>query len=56
MSDKIRSHIANMIYHLNTENRAQADNHLKQIIDYKVKNLYSAEFQKVKQSFSKENM
>lgn len=56
MQEQIKSHIANMIYHLNTENRSQADKNLKQLIDYKVKNLYSREFQKVKNSFSKENM
>lgn len=56
MTDDIKKNIVSMIYHLNNENHAEADKHLKKALSLKVKKLYSNEFNKVKQSFSKENV
>ena len=56
MEPEIKSKIAKMLYNLGTENRAQADKELRDIIKSKVKNTLSKEFEKVKRSFSKENI
>jgi hypothetical protein len=53
MKPEVKSKISKMLYHLGTENRAKADNELREIIKMKVNNSLSKEFQKVKASFSK---
>lgn len=55
MEPEIKAKIAKMLYNLSTENRAQADKELRHIIQTKVKNSLSREYEKVKASFSKEN-
>jgi hypothetical protein len=55
MQPEIKSKVAKFLYHLGTENRAQADKELREIIKTKVDNSLSREFEKVKASFSKEN-
>ena len=56
MTDDVKTNIVNMVYHLNNENRAEADKFLKKALALKVKDLYSKEYNKVKSSFSKENV
>lgn len=56
MTPDVKTSIAGMIYNLNNENRAEADKQLKKAIALKVKDLYSKEYNKVKSSFSKENV
>lgn len=56
MTDDIKRNITAMIYHLNNEDHAKADKYLEKAVSLKVKNVYSQEYSKVKQSFSKENI
>jgi hypothetical protein len=55
MQPETKSKVAKFLYNLGTDNRAQADKELREIIKMKVDNELSREFQKVKASFSKEN-
>jgi hypothetical protein len=55
MQPQLRSKISKFLYSLSTENRAQANKELGEIVKTKVDNMLSREFQKVKDSFSKEN-
>jgi len=53
MQPEIKTKVAQMLYHLGTENRAKADSELREIIKMKIDNSLSKEFEKVKASFSK---
>ncbi len=54
MNTDTKSKISKMIYHLGTENRAAANKELRQIIEDKVKIQFDKQYQKVKDTFSKE--
>ena len=55
MNGETQSKIQKMLYHLSNENHASAGQELKEVIAMKVKTTFRQEYEKVKQSFSKEN-
>ena len=55
MQSEMKAKISKMIYHLSEENRASAESQLREIVKMKIKDSFTKEYQKVKDSFSQES-
>lgn len=54
MHAETKVQISKLLYQLSTEDRAAADRTLKEIVKNKVDRVFNMEYQKVKNTFSKE--